>query len=108
MNGLLEDVRYALRQIRKSPRLLVLIVFILGIGIGATATIFSIIEAAGHLPIGDQKTIVLVFSVDPARMLDRTPISAGDFADMKTRLPLRAALGISNHSEPPLCNRLSS
>jgi len=45
MNGLLEDVRYALRQVRKSPRLL--IVFILGIGIDATATIFSIIEAAG-------------------------------------------------------------
>ena len=88
MNGLLEDVRYALRQVRKSPRLLVLIVFILGIGIGATATIFSIIEAAGHLPIRDQKTIVLVFSINPARMLDRTPISAGDFADMKTRLPV--------------------
>jgi predicted permease len=88
MNGLLEDVRYALRQVRKSRRLLVLIVIILGIGIGATATIFSTIEAAGHMPIRDQKTIVLVFSVNPERMLDRTPISAGDFADMKTRLPL--------------------
>jgi putative ABC transport system permease protein len=88
MNGLLEDVRYALRQVRKSPRLLVLIVVILGIGIGATATIFSLIEAAGNLPIRDQKTTVLVFSINPARMLDRTPISAGDFADMKTRLPV--------------------
>src|SRR5262245_21141708 len=87
MSGLFEDLTYAFRQVRKNPRVLALIVIILGIGIGANATIFSLIEAAGRLPIRDQNTIVLLWSVNAARMLDRTFISAGDFADMKTRLP---------------------
>jgi hypothetical protein len=87
MSGLLEDLKYAFRQVRNNPRLLLLIVLILGIGIGANSTIFSLIEAGGNLPIHDQNTIVLLWSVNPARLLDRTPISRGDFADMKTRLP---------------------
>ena len=87
MGGLLEDFTYALRQVRKNPRVLALIVIILGIGIGANATIFSLIEAAARLPIRDQNTIVLLWSVNPSRNLDRTFISAGDFSDMKKRLP---------------------
>src|SRR5262245_24861229 len=87
MSGLFEDLTYAFRQVKKNPRVLALIVIILGIGIGANATIFSLIEAAGRLPIRDQNTVVLLWSVNPARNLDRTFVSAGDFADMKSRLP---------------------
>src|SRR6185503_6006191 len=83
---LFEDFKYALRQVRKNPRLLTLIVMILGIGIAGNATIYSLIEAAAHLPIRDQYTIVLLFSVNPARHLDRSLVSPGDFADMKKRL----------------------
>src|SRR5262245_46042603 len=92
MSGLLEDFRYALRQVRKNPRILALIVIILGIGIGANSTIFSLIEAAGHLPIRDQNTIALLFTVNKERSLDRSLVSLGDFADMKTRLPVLEGL----------------
>jgi putative ABC transport system permease protein len=86
MSGLLEDFKYALRQVRNNPRVLVLVVLILGIGIGANSTIYSLIEAAANLPIRDQYTIVLLWSINQARALDRTPISFGDFADMKSSL----------------------
>jgi putative ABC transport system permease protein len=92
MNGLLEDFKFALRQVRKNPRILALIVIILGIGIGANSTIFSLVEAAGHLPIRDQNTIALLFTVNKERALDRSLVSAGDFADMKTRLPVLESL----------------
>jgi putative ABC transport system permease protein len=86
MSGWLEDFKYAFRQVRSNPRLLLLVIAILSIGIGANTTIYSLIEAAGHLPVRDQNTLVLLWSVNPARMLDRTPVSPGDFADMRAQL----------------------
>jgi predicted permease len=84
--GLTEDLKSATRQVRKNPRLLLLIAVILGVGIATNATIFSLIDAAARLPIQDQFTVNLLWSVNSQRGLDRTPVSAGDFADLKARL----------------------
>ena len=64
VTGLTEDLKSATRQVRKNPRLLLLITVILGVGIGTNATIFSLIDAAARLPIQDQFTVILLWSVN--------------------------------------------
>jgi hypothetical protein len=65
MNGLLQDVRFALRQIRKSPGFFAVVVLTLGLGIGANTAIFSMVDwlVLRSLPIKDPEQMhFLAFS----------------------------------------------
>ena len=65
MNGWLQDLRYAVRQLRKSPAFFLVVVLTLGLGIGANTAIFSMVDwlILRSLPIKDpQQMHVLVFA----------------------------------------------
>ena len=81
MENLLQDVRYALRQLRKSPGFAITAILILTIGIGASTAIFGFVDAAliRPLPYADPSRLVDV--TESAAMFPRANLSYPDYLD---------------------------
>jgi putative ABC transport system permease protein len=81
--SLLRDLRYGARSLRKSPGLMIVATLALGVGIGLSATMWSIIYGAmiKGLPYEDPQRIVVAFRTNPSRDIDRMGVTVHDYAD---------------------------
>ena len=85
----MQDIRYALRSLRKQPVFTLVAVLTLTLGIGANTAIFSLLYQTllRPLPYGQADRLVFVWNTYPLMGLPQASVSIPDYLDRKTQAP---------------------
>ena len=88
-----QDVAFALRQLRRSPTFAAVAVITLGLGVGATTAIFSVVDGVllRPLPYPNADRLVRVWHVE-AKQSQRDDATPADFFDWRERSRSFAAI----------------
>ena len=110
MDALLWDLRYALRQLRRSPTFTLAAIACLALGIGANTAIFTVINAVlvRPLPYPAPERLVMLFEAAKGDAADRNTVSPANFLDWRaqSRRPRGSAaiydqgVNLTGHGEP--------
>ncbi len=83
IDALLQDLKYALRLVRRSPGFATMVILTLGLAIGANTAVFSVVNAVliAPLPIPRAGEVVRVYSQNPDSSQPRFSVSYADYLD---------------------------
>jgi len=83
---MIQDVRFALRQMRKAPGFTAVVILTLSLGIGAAAAVFSVVDAVLIRPLPYAHQDRLVLPLLTSRSGDTLPSSYLGFLEMRQHL----------------------
>ena len=106
MHSWLQDIRYALRQLRKNPGFTAVAVITLALGLGANSAIFSVIDAVllRPLPFHAPSGLVVVKPTEPGRR-DDIGVSYPTFLDWESRNHVFDGLSVYRQDDFTLTGR---
>ncbi len=83
MEGTLQDIRYGIRTLTRSPGFTVAAILTLALGIGANGAIFSLVHGVLLQPLayGEPDRLVAIFSQEGSSTPSRSPTSPANFLD---------------------------
>ena len=95
MDGLFQDVRHALRSLRETPTITLGALICLGLGIGATTAIFSVVDRVVFHPLAYPQAdrLVSVMERNQKKGFPSFPVSIADFRDWQAHALSFSALG---------------
>ena len=98
MSALIQDLHYALRQLRKSPGFTAVAVITLALGIGANTAIFSVVNAVllRPLPYKDDGRLVVILNKG------RNPVAPANFIDWRSQSQSFSQMGAAEYWTPNL------
>ena len=107
MAAILQDFRYALRTLTRSPGLTLVIVASLAIGIGANSAIFSVVNALllKPLPYPEPDRLAVLWLRSPGINIPQDWPSPGQFIDIRTENQSFAEMSISQGGGGTLLGR---
>ncbi|HEX4020402.1 MAG TPA: ABC transporter permease [Acidobacteriaceae bacterium] len=109
MDDLLQDLRYGVRTLGKSPGFTIVVILTLALGIGACTAVFSVVNAVllRSLPYGDPAHLVYLYTPNPKLKLSAEifePVYA-DFRDLQQQSHSFAAMTTFAQSTYELASR---
>ena len=100
LETLWHDSRYARRMLRKYPGFALTVMITLGLGIGANATIFSVINAVllEPLPYREPDRLIRLWETNPAGGLTEVAVSVPNFQDWQREQSVFEQLAASENA----------
>ena len=104
LETLLHDVRYSVRQLRRSPGFTLIVVLTLALGIGATTAIFSLVYSTllGGMPFPQADRIVRIYDSRTQGVSTGGLVGAPRFFDLQARSRALESVGFYYFDKPTL------
>ena len=85
--GSVQDLRYALRMLRKTPSLSIVVIATLALGIGANAAMFSLTDRVllQRLPVANPDQLAVLTTRDPSETRVHDSFSYPMYQDLRDR-----------------------